>query len=657
MRAMSDQYLSPELYRTELRMLFRDRRTILVSIVLPAILMPALIFGSARISELREKSIASDSCVVILTGSAPDSVMDAVGRSISAPGAIPLSVERMDSPDERILDSDSVQTIVSASTGRRPVPSVVVHYREDLDRSRLAADLVLERLFALRDSVRQAILAGRGASWMNDSSFVDVRDTSSPEASYGYGVGTMAMLFVMAFLLSGVSVAALDSIAGDRERGSLETLLASGVGRTAVAGSKLAAACTVGLVSVLVQAASFLVIERTGLLGDMFPGRITGSSGTYLLILLQVLPSAVFAGSIVLYASAASATFRQAQLKLFPVLIAGVLPTLSTLFPGLEGRGLITAVPVAGLALCLRDTLSGRPDLPWILAAAGSTLAASALISRGVVAAISREDILSPAADPIPCPALLARRAFLYSGIVWAVSVISSVQLERVADIRTVLLVNQLGILLLPALYAAVRFRLPGTGVLRLRVPGLLPLLVTIPCAAAGLILTTGLFELVSNILPTGGRAVQSFGDALLPGATSLPELLLLYCVLPGVVEEFVFRGVLMGSLGLRRGWGPAGAIVASAVVFGMFHFLYFRIIPTAVIGVMAGVAVVRSGSLVTGMIWHASSNALALLASHPSLDIGFRVDPATLPAAAYPAAFAVVFLGLLLMKPPLRQG
>jgi membrane protease YdiL (CAAX protease family) len=211
-------------------------------------------------------------------------------------------------------------------------------------------------------------------------------------------------------------------------------------------------------------------------------------------------------------------------------------------------------------------------------------------------------------------------------------------------------------ILLLPALYAALRFGLPGTGALRLRLPRPTPLLVVIPCAAAGLILTTGLYELVSTVLPTGGRAVQSFGDAMLPGSVSMTELLLLYCILPGIVEEFVFRGVLMGSLGLRKGWGPAGAILASAVVFGMFHFLYFRIIPTAFIGVMVGIAVVRSDSLLTGMIWHASSNALALLAAHPSLGMDFLVNPATVPAAAYPAAFAAVFLGLLLMKPPLRR-
>jgi len=637
-------------------MLFRDRRTILVSMVLPAILMPILIFGSNRVSEMSEQAIASDSCVVILTGNAPDSVMESVGRAISAPGAAPVSLVGMDSPDRGMLDSDTVQAIVSARVHRKPVPEVVVHYREDLDRSRLAAGLVLDRLYTLRDSVRLEILAGRGAVLMHDSSFVEIRDIASPEALYGYEVGTMAMLFAMIFLLSGVSVAALDSIAGERERGSLETLLASGISRSAVAGSKLAAACTVGLVSVLVQTGSFLIIERTGLLGDVFPGRITGSAVTYLPMLLQVLPSALFAGSMVLYASASSATFRQAQLKFLPLLVAGVVPTLAPLFPGLEGRGLITAVPVAGLSLCLRDTLAGRPDLPWTLAAAGSTLAASALISRAVVNAISREDILSPAADPVPCPALLARKAFLYSGIVWAVSVISSIQLERVADGRTVLLVNQLLILLLLALYAALRFGLPGTGALRLRLPRPTPLLVAIPCAAAGLILTTGLYELVSTVLPTGGRAVQSFGDAMLPGSVSMTELLLLYCILPGIVEEFVFRGVLMGSLGLRKGWGPAGAILASAVVFGMFHFLYFRIIPTAFIGVMVGIAVVRSGSLLTGMIWHASSNALALLAAHPSLGMDFLVNPATVPAAAYPAAFAAVFLGLLLMKPPLRR-
>ena len=154
-----------------------DRRTIFVSIVLPALLMPFLMGGSSWVMELRERSLSEDSCLVIMTGNAPDPIMDAVEAAITDPSGR-FSVERGALIEaETLLDSGTVQAVVSVSMGRRPVPSVDIRFREDFDRSRAAAGLILQRLEAMRDSVRGGMLAVRGASWTPDSAFVDPNRT------------------------------------------------------------------------------------------------------------------------------------------------------------------------------------------------------------------------------------------------------------------------------------------------------------------------------------------------------------------------------------------------------------------------------------------------------------------------------------------------
>lgn len=632
-----------ELLGAELRMLFRDRKTLLISIVLPAVLTPVLMFGSSKIAETREEEIAGDTCRIVLSGNAPDSVISAVSRAISSGGG-PVSVSFADSPDPAQLDSGLVHAIVTADVRRRPVPVVDVAYRADMDISRAALDVILPRLESLRDSTREAVLARSGVSWAPDSAMIRVEDLAPPGAREGSDFGRLAMLFVMILLLSGVSVAALDSIAGERERGSLETLLSTGVDRGVITASKLAAACAVGLMSALVQAADFALLARFGFFETQGGGVLPPASAFSPLLLVPVIPAAIFAAALVLFVSAGASTFKEAQLKMFPALLAAAAPTLVTLFPGIGSAPVTRAVPVAGLAVSFREILSGRQDIPGLLLAALSTLSLAAILAWAVARAMSGEGVIRGSASPEPGPGMLGRRAFQVYGVIWAVNVITSMQMERLYDVRTSLLVGQFLILLAPAVYLAIRYRLPSRTVLRLRSPGLLAPLLALPCAAGGVILSSDLYRLASLLLPAGERVLHDFGETMTTGSTDLAGMILLYCLIPGIVEEFVFRGVLMGSLAERRGWGPHGALVASALVFGMFHFLYFRIVPTAFIGILAGLAVLRSGSLFTGMVWHAASNAVALLAAREA------VEPVGLPLWGHAAAAVVVVGGLLLM-------
>jgi membrane protease YdiL (CAAX protease family) len=302
------------------------------------------------------------------------------------------------------------------------------------------------------------------------------------------------------------------------------------------------------------------------------------------------------------------------------------------------------AVPVSGAALAMRDALAGRPDLLCLAVSSMSMLASAAVLSRATGRILSKEEILAAPPPMEPCPGALAKKAPLYFALLWTVSVISSFQLESVADIDTVLIVNQFVLLLAPSVFLAIRFRLIPSGVLRLKTPSPVAALAALPCAAAGALLAIDIHSAVSLLLPESGRALEDFSRFLLPGGTSILKALVLMCLIPGIVEEFAFRGVLMGSLELRHGFGRIRSLLLAALFFGAFHFLYFRIVPTAFIGILTGIAVIRSGSVFTGMIWHAAGNAAVLLAAMNGL------DPAALPLAAHLAAPVLIVAGLLLM-------
>jgi membrane protease YdiL (CAAX protease family) len=85
---------------------------------------------------------------------------------------------------------------------------------------------------------------------------------------------------------------------------------------------------------------------------------------------------------------------------------------------------------------------------------------------------------------------------------------------------------------------------------------------------------------------------------------------LLIIAALPGLCEEFLFRGYILRSL---RSMGKWPAILITGVLFGILHMSPFRIVPTALLGIWMGYLAWESGSLLLPMFAHMLNNALSL--------------------------------------------
>jgi membrane protease YdiL (CAAX protease family) len=129
--------------------------------------------------------------------------------------------------------------------------------------------------------------------------------------------------------------------------------------------------------------------------------------------------------------------------------------------------------------------------------------------------------------------------------------------------------------------------------------------------------------------------------------AMGLPVVLLLIAILPGICEEFIFRGLILS--GLRKDMSDRKAIMLQAFLFGIIHFSPYRLIPTAVLGGVLGWVRVRTGSIFPCMILHAVNNALAMTLLDTFADIG---DPLSSGASAFPIAAmgSVITLAVLFL-------
>lgn len=150
----------------------------------------------------------------------------------------------------------------------------------------------------------------------------------------------------------------------------------------------------------------------------------------------------------------------------------------------------------------------------------------------------------------------------------------------------------------------------PALGKLGMR-PAFLPLL------ALGGFVTWGLASVlmspVEQLLPEWVEEVE------LPALFPHPVLAVLsICVVPGVCEELIFRGILQGSL--ARVMGPRNSLVVAAVIFAAVHFnplgFWGYLFP---LGLYLGWLRLRTGSLYPGIVAHFSHNAVAVIAAYMS--------------------------------------
>jgi len=107
-------------------------------------------------------------------------------------------------------------------------------------------------------------------------------------------------------------------------------------------------------------------------------------------------------------------------------------------------------------------------------------------------------------------------------------------------------------------------------------------------------------------------RWLEQQMQVLLGGSVPVWSLVLVLAVLPAACEELAFRGFIL--TGLQRRSPAWVAVLLSALLFGFFHMSPHQFINATLLGIFLGLIAVRSGSVLPGMLFHATNNTLVLL-------------------------------------------
>lgn len=656
------------LARKELREILRDRRTIVTLVLMPIIVYPLLSIAFQRFLVTSLKPAAKEVARIgVATEEQRQTVRDALAvgteilrvraqrRASQSSYAEEAETTKRASEDDN-LDAElwvvedpgpaleggmlDVSICVSPRTDRSPLPSghapliFELTYREKDPFAQRVLHQIERRVAAANEVHLQNRLRQLG-----DAAPVPVRverHVVSVSAPAGSSLKTLVPLILVLMTITGAVYPAIDLTAGERERGTLEMLVAAPVSRLELMLGKYLAVLTVALLT----ATANLTAMTTTILSMGLGKLVLGEAGLTPVVVLQVFGLlvllAAFFSAVLLALTSFARSFKEAQAYLIPLMMVSIAPGLLSLTPDLELNGLFAVTPLVNIVLLARDLFAGTPTSPVLASVTIFSTLLFALAALGLAARVFGTDAIlygsqgnwsdlwrrtgalrdsASIAGAMLCLALLFPALFLANNVV--------AQFAQVG-IQWQLAFGGLAQVVLFAGFPFVAARVGrvalGTG-FSLRSA---PLLSVAGALVMGLALWPAAFQLIMLLDQLGVAIVdpekKEAISAKVEELRSVSPLLVVFtfACLPAISEELFFRGYLFGALRARL--SGLGTVLTSGILFGLFHLIATdslaveRFVPTTLIGCALGWVRHRTNSVFPGMVLHALHNSLLLM-------------------------------------------
>lgn len=388
-------------YRKEILEVSRDRKTLLFMMVLPLVLIPLLLQVMVDFVADAEKKAATETLTYAVFGE--DQLP---GLTDALAGAEGYERVALDSPDdiEVALEDERIKLalVVPAGVGESEQAIVELHYDNASTTSKVKRR-TSKFIDAFSEEVRAERLRALGATTFSQQAAVVKpvvmveRGTASMREKLGEALGGMLPYMVIPFCFLGALYPAIDLGAGEKERGTLETLLLAPVSRLQLVLGKYLVVFTTGLVSAtlsLVAIGGWFAIEGPKLAGEL--SEIVGAIGALdlALVWLMLVPTTAMFAAVLLSISIYAKSFKEAQSFAAPFNMLCILPAVAAMLPGVELNMTWALVPVSNIALAIKELLKGTMDYTMLGIILGSSTAVATVLLVFCTRWFSRESVL-----------------------------------------------------------------------------------------------------------------------------------------------------------------------------------------------------------------------------------------------------------------------
>jgi sodium transport system permease protein len=526
-----------------------------------------------------------------------------------------------------LLGAEQGGSQANAGQSAPEIPKIEVYPNLAKDSSRAAHRRVLAVLERWREEIGERNLEASKLPAKAAKPFEIGTLDVAEEGQHKAAVWSKILPFVLLiWALTGAFYPAIDLCAGEKERGTLETLLSSPAERIEIVWGKLLTIMLFSMATAILNLAS-LSITGSLILSQM-PNLGAPPGLSILWLLIALVPVSALFSALCLALAALARSTKEGQYYLMPLVLITMPLTILPMAPGVTLNLGNSLIPVTGVVLLLRGMLEGNylEILPYVPLVVAVTLGCCWLAIRWATSQFNTESVLFRESerwdlkvwlkhllrDRQPTPSVA--EAMFCGVMILFIRFFMSFSLampDTFRDFAVLAAVTELVVIATPALLMTVMLTRNPAETLLLRKPPLAAPLAAVLLAVVLHPAANLLQFIVSRVYPLDEQLAAQL-NRMFVNPDSIWVMLAVVAVLPAICEELAFRGfILSGFRHLGHKWT---AIALSSIFFGAAHVLFQQSLIACLMGMLIGFLAIQSGSLLPGLLFHIVHNSLAVL-------------------------------------------
>ncbi len=617
------------IYKKEMLDLFRDRRTIITSIILPIVLYPFISIFFATIATRQETKIEEAQKIIYIYDQVQSAesyqLVEALQKQENLDVKPTVNQDWNDNFKELLTNND-IQAFLSLRdtiVNNYQKLLITAYYNDTDEKSQKASG----DIYGIINNTKWEIVSKRLSELNISSEILEAVDLermniAPPQRILGALLGKFLAYMLIILTISSGAVVASDLVAGEKERGTLETILVSAASRLELVGGKFLTIITFSFITVFMNLFSMYISTRHILgMAEIDMSQVQMPVMSFLLIFIAMIPLATLFAAIQLSLSTYSRNVKECSSYQMPILIVGMMFSMISAFPGFELNYGYALIPIINFSLLLKEILLGNFHLGHYLVVVISTLLMAGV---GILISISlfkkesilfrtveekslkfwgtrKQNIFSPGF--VISVFLFVLLLFYYLGTAW-----------QTKDLAMGLIKTELLLVLLPVL---IIYRISKTDLrkaARLVKTPAVNYLLAILAAIPGFLIAAFSMQLINYLFPLPESYLEGMQKLMQLHDIPLLKLVVLIAILPGICEEMLFRGYIIRGFEKLGTWK---AILISGLLFGLFHLDFFRLLPATLMGIWLGYLLIKTKSILVPMLAHALHNASTIILSH----------------------------------------
>lgn len=612
------------LFKRELTDILRDKKTLFMMLVVPIIIYPLLIIGMTFLMSSVMNSQAEKTYLVAFDEE--DELATKIADIIeNNPDKLSYKLEIVQKSDcKKALEAGDIDIYVSkASDGR-----IALCYLSAKDRSNTALDALTDAFEIYREELQKERIdeAGLDADYLLNPIHYEGEDLSSTEESVGNMIGSIIPFFIVTMILLGALYPSIDVTAGEKERGTLETLLTLPITNFEMIMSKFLAVSCIACASAVLNvfsmggAMAFLVSSSMSLAEDInleihYETFIPG----ILFTLVVMVFFALLVTAVCMCTCVFAKNFKEANNYVTPVMLIFMFGSYAAMIPDLELTAQTAAIPIVNVALLVEGLFQFQYNYGLFAIVLFSNVAYSLLAILILGKIYNSEAILF--SEGLSSVRIFTRRSEMkekqmpgYGDLILLLCLVL-LMIFYVGSFAQIkwgfggVVIQQLIILLCPVLYAWY-MKADAKKLFSIKKPGVSQVAGGILFGIAAFLCAMIIGVLLVPLFPESAEGLTQLDDML----TSRPAvvLILVVALMPAIGEELLFRGFVMGTL--KNKCAGVITVLVTTLLFAAYHMSLIKMFTIGIIGFGLTYAAYKSGSIVTSMCMHFLNNLLSVL-------------------------------------------